>query len=132
MKRFHLVFLIPEFLFLFSCNDPQKTKIETEAANQSSEGIQNETSKEPAIEVSTFEVKDETGKSQGWGYDLTINGAKIHQPTIPAISGNHSFATQEDALKTGNFAAEKMKTSGSLPTLSIHELDSLGVIPKSN
>lgn len=80
------------------------------------------------MEVKTFEVKDSTGKLQGWGYDIYSNGKKaIHQPIIPAIPGNWPFKSESDALKTGLFALSKMEKEGSLPTLSLFELDSLGV-----
>lgn len=84
-----------------------------------------------STEVKTFEVKDSSGKSQGWGYDIYINNQRtIHQPIIPAIEGNHSFKTEADAFKTGTFAANKLKATGSLPRLSIGELDSLGITKK--
>lgn len=81
------------------------------------------------MEVKTFELTDSTsGKSKGWGYDLYMDGHKtIHQPIIPGVAGNKSFKTEEQAKKTGNFAINKMKQTGSLPTISIKELDSLGV-----
>lgn len=81
------------------------------------------------MEVKTFEVKDSTGKSQGWGYDIYIENKKtIHQPIIPAIPGNRAFKTEADARKTGMFALGKMIKESALPTLLIKELDSLGVI----
>ena len=81
------------------------------------------------MEVRTFEIKDSTGKSQGWGYDIYMAKNKvIHQPIIPAIAGNKPFKSESDAQKTGLFAAAKMDKGGSLPTLSTKELDSLGVI----
>lgn len=81
------------------------------------------------MEVKTFELTDSTsGKSKGWGYDLYMDGHKtIHQPIIPGVAGNSSFKTEEQAKRTGNFAINKMKQTGSLPTISIKELDSLGV-----
>lgn len=86
----------------------------------------------PVYEAKTFEVKDSTtNKVLGWGYDIYIDNKRtIHQPHIPAVQGNNYFATEEDALKTGQFAADKMKTTGSLPTISLEELDSLGIIKK--
>lgn len=83
-------------------------------------------------EAKTFEVKDSTtNKVLGWGYDIYIDNKRtIHQPHIPAVQGNSYFATEEDALKTGRFAADKMKTTGSLPTISLEELESLGIIKK--
>ncbi len=83
------------------------------------------------IETRVFEVKDHTGKAKGWGYDIYVDGKKmIHQPIIPAIPGNDAFKTEKDALTVGTLAADKMKKSGSLPTISVNELDSLGVIKK--
>lgn len=83
------------------------------------------------IEVKVFEVKDSTGKAKGWGYDIYVDKKKmIHQPIIPAVPGNDAFKTEKDALKTGTLAADKMKKSGSLPTITVNELDSLGVIKK--
>ncbi len=80
------------------------------------------------MEVKTFEVKDSTGKSKGWGYDIYIESRKtIHQPIIPAIPGNRAFKTEDDARRIGLFAVNKMKIEGSLPTLLVKELDSLGV-----
>ena len=80
------------------------------------------------ITVKTFEVKDSTGKSKGWGYDLYVDGKRtISQPIIPAVSGNDAFATEDDAKKTGELAVKKMKMTGSFPTISIDDLDSLGI-----
>ncbi|MBA3971816.1 MAG: DUF4907 domain-containing protein, partial [Bacteroidetes bacterium] len=82
-----------------------------------------------AITSKTFEIKDSTsGKSLGWGYDICVNDQPaIHQSNIPAVQGLKYFSSEEKARITGEYAAKKMKTSGSLPTLSIKELDSLGV-----
>lgn len=81
------------------------------------------------LEVKTFELKDSAGESKGWGYDIYIEGKKtIHQPIIPAIPGNRSFKTKNDAQKTGLFAVDKMIKEGTLPTLLVRELDSLGVL----
>jgi hypothetical protein len=57
-----------------------------------------------------------------------VDGKKaIHQPIIPAIAGNNSFASQSDAQKTGDLAASKMKQTGARPTIHLHDLDSLGI-----
>lgn len=83
------------------------------------------------IETKVFEVKDNSGKAKGWGYDIYVDGKKmIHQPIIPAVPGNDAFKTEEDAKKIGTLAAGKMKKTGSLPTVTVEELDSLGIIKK--
>jgi hypothetical protein len=80
------------------------------------------------MELKTFEVKDSSGKSKGWGYDIFVTNVRtIHQPIIPAIPGNKSFKTESDAKKIGLLALSKMKKSGGLPTILIKELDSLGI-----
>src|ERR1035437_3657045 len=131
---FNRALLFFTFLQLLSCqssvnngNTTQQTsaKSDTSATNSSIKSPQFSSGN---FEVKTYEVKDSTGKSQGWGYDIYIgNNKTIHQPIIPAIPGNRSFKTENDAMKTGLFAANKMKKNASLPTLLIKELDSLGV-----
>lgn len=133
MKFFRRVFLSFNFaLFFFtfllfsSCegpkhkNEPDRSQSNTgNTASASSNGM----------EVKTFEVKDSAGRSQGWGYDIYVKGKKtIHQPIIPAVPGNNSFKTENDAQKVGLFAADKMLKEGALPTILIKELDSLGVL----
>ena len=81
-----------------------------------------------AITVKTFVVNDSTRKKTGWGYDLYIDGKRtIHQPLIPAVPGTDAFVTEEDAKKTGELAIKKMKQTGTFPTITIHDLDSLGI-----
>jgi hypothetical protein len=132
MSKSLLTFLISITLF-YSCAEQQKSNNEPETTKMNDQALNESNAQNPQLfEIKTFEVKDSSGKSQGWGYDIYVNGSKsIHQPTIPAISGIYSFKTEEDALKTGKFASDKMKSGGFLPTLSIAELDSLGVIPKN-
>lgn len=102
-----------------------------QATEQNNAGVQAPQFSTENIEVKTFEVKDDTGKAKGWGYDLYVNGKKtIHQPTIPAVAGNDSFKTQVQAEAVGKLAANKMIVTGSLPTISVEELISLGVIKK--
>jgi hypothetical protein len=81
-----------------------------------------------AVQAKTYEVVSDDGKSAGWGYDLFVGDKRvIHQDIIPALSGNNHFRSQADAQKTGDLAAQKMKQSGSLPTITIHDLDSLKI-----
>jgi len=80
------------------------------------------------VEVQTFEVKDAQGKMLGWGYELWMNGKRwIRQEIIPMVEGNNYFKTEEEARRTGDLAAEKARRTGELPTLTLQELDSLGV-----
>ena len=75
----------------------------------------------------TREVYYTEGK--GWGYKILMNGEPyINQPHIPAVSGNKGFESEEKAAITADFAVLKIKNGFMPPTLSIEELDSLGVL----
>ena len=138
MKINNLFFLfsINAFLFVvitihFSCkniSNKNKTLI-------SNDSIDNISSLPPgnysagSVEVKTYVINNPEGKLKGWGFDIYINNKKrIHQPNIPAVSGNKSFKSEEDAKKTGMFMANKMLKGESFPTILIKELDSLGVL----
>ncbi len=61
----------------------------------------------------------------GWGYDIVCNGQRvIHQPNIPAVSGNRAFPTRQSAVHTAHRVMEKI-SRGEFPTLSRMEIDSL-------
>lgn len=135
-KKIMFIFLLFFSTSIFISCDHQKENKKGSVENSSVPEIssQQKTPAPPSLnsqnmEVKTFELTDSTsGKSKGWGYDLYIDGHKtIHQPIIPGVAGNNSFKTEEQAKRTGNFAINKMKQTGSLPTISIKELDSLGV-----
>lgn len=131
MKFYRTVFLSFNFaLFFFtfllfsSCEGPEHKNGEYPSNTDN-----NASAPSNGMEVKTFEVKDSTGRSQGWGYDIYVEGVKtIHQPIIPAVPGNNSFKSEKDAQKVGSFAVDKMLKEGSLPTILIKELDSLGVL----
>ncbi len=78
------------------------------------------------LEVKTF-PNDSTIK--GWGYDIYADGALyIHQPHIPAVPGNKGFQSAQKAETAGNFAVYKIRNNIMPPSISVQELDSLGVL----
>jgi len=80
-----------------------------------------------SIEAKTFQVDN------GWGYDIYIDGQKyMHQEHIPAVQGLHPFTTKEDARKAAELVVFKIKNNILPPTLSVHELDSIGVLKNHN
>ncbi len=84
--------------------------------------IKNGSSNSRVIKAVTF--KD----SVGWGYNILVNDTVyIHQNYIPGVSGIHHFATEENALKVGNYVAEKLRKRKAFPTVYPRELDSLGI-----
>lgn len=77
------------------------------------------------LTVKVFENKE--GIS-GFGYDVLSDGKTlIHQPHLPAVSGNKGFSTKEDAEKTAALMLMKIQKGIMPPTISIEELDSLNI-----
>lgn len=67
-------------------------------------------------------------KDLGWGYTISMEGKKVvHQPQIPAASGGKGFKTEADALKTARLVVDKIKQNKMPPSISLKELDSLGI-----
>ena len=63
----------------------------------------------------------------GWGYNI-IAGGKIHikQEYMPAVPGKHGFKSAADAMMVGNLVVKKI-TGNKMPSISLHELDSMGL-----
>jgi Domain of unknown function (DUF4907) len=67
----------------------------------------------------------------GWGYNIITDGkVQIKQEYIPAVPGKKGFKSASDAMLAGNLAVKKMSL-GQWPTITFHELDSLGVYKDS-
>jgi hypothetical protein len=78
---------------------------------------------------SPYQVIVEETPGCGWGYKIMKDGQlSINQPTIPAIQGNRCFSSKEKAEKTAEFIINKMNNNVFPPTISLEELDSLGVL----
>lgn len=77
--------------------------------------------------TTTFRIfmNDSTDKSKGYGYEIN-GGMHILQKSIPAVNGNQLFQKEEDANKVAALVCSKIQNN-QLPTITIHELDSLGV-----
>ena len=68
----------------------------------------------------------------GWGYEILANGKTyIRQSVIPAIEGEKSFKTKEEALLVGNKVIDKMKLGQQLPTITVEELKQMGILKDS-
>ena len=78
---------------------------------------------EPLLEVKLFKI------DSGWGYDIYRNNKLyIHQPFIPAFSGNNTFSSEEEARKTAELIIIKIQKNIIPPTVTITELDSMGIL----
>ncbi len=64
-----------------------------------------------------------------FGFDIYKNaGLFIHQPNIPAVDGNRGFSTAAHARKVATLVVYKIQNNIFPPSLSVQELDSLGVL----
>lgn len=64
----------------------------------------------------------------GWGYNIYVDGKLfIHQPHIPALSGNKGFVSKTDADKTAQLVISKTQRNIIPPDIGLHELDSLKI-----
>lgn len=120
MKKFKpaCTILVPCLLILFSCK-------ETKKENPKENPYLN-----AEIEIQVFR-NDTTADSAlgGFGYNIFLyKGLYVHQPHIPAINGNRGFTSAADAEKTGGLTAFKIRNNIMPPSLSVKELDSLGVL----
>lgn len=65
----------------------------------------------------------------GYGYDIIVNNeVRIHQLHIPSLAGMSGFASEEDARKIAQLVIFKMMKNGSLPTVSLEELQDSGIV----
>jgi hypothetical protein len=105
-------------LFIVACSQTS-SKSSDEESNDDSSTITSE-----KYEVITTENPDKS-----YGYQILKDGKlMIDQKNIPAIQGNRGFSTKSDAEKIANFAIDKIKKGVFPPTISVEELDSLGII----
>jgi hypothetical protein len=78
------------------------------------------------LEIRTFTNNEAQG---GFGYDVYIDSSLyVHQPHIPAVAGKRGFSTAENAKRTGEYVAYKIKHNIMPPSVNPKELDSLGVL----
>lgn len=91
--------------------------------------LPNTLSKRVLNPVNTVEPAFHTFRSgSGWGYAITIEEDPIiRQPYIPAIPGETPFKNRKEAAEVAKMVLNKIKR-GKNPSISIIELDSLGII----
>jgi hypothetical protein len=66
-----------------------------------------------------------------YGYDILLNGRPlVHQPHIPGLPGNEGFITRERAKIVAEFVVKKIRNNEMPPTVSIEDLNSMGVLKK--
>ena len=66
-----------------------------------------------------------------FGYEILLNGRPlVRQLSIPALPGNDGFATKGSAQKVADFVVKKIRNNEMPPTVTIEDLNSLGVLKK--
>jgi hypothetical protein len=64
-----------------------------------------------------------------FGYDILLYGRPlVHQPNIPGLPGNEGFTTQEKAQTVADFVVKKIRNNEMPPTVTIEDLNTLGVL----
>lgn len=118
--------LLTSASLLFACSQDSNEKTPQNSVignNQPLDENSLEVSNSEEFSFTTFETDN------GWGYDIFQNGQLyIHQPHIPATAGIQGFGSESDAKSCAEFAIEKINAGILPPTLSVDELDSLGVL----
>lgn len=66
-----------------------------------------------------------------FGYDILLNGKPlVHQPSIPAMPGNNGFSSKKKAQKVADFVVKKIRNNEMPPTVTIEDLNKMGVLKK--
>lgn len=82
-----------------------------------------------AFKNSTITYKVISGINETWGYDILVDKKmKIHQPSVPGLSGNEGFKTKEGAEKVAKLVIDKMKKGEMPPTITVEEMKKLNAI----
>lgn len=72
------------------------------------------------IEVKTFEGE------KGWGYDITIDGViYVHQPSMPALSGDEGFKTEVQAKAVAEIMVQKIRDNILPPGVTAEEVQAV-------
>ena len=67
----------------------------------------------------------------GWGYNIiAADKVYIKQEYMTAVPGKRGFKSAADAMLVGNLVVKKI-TENKMPTISLHELDSMGLYQDS-
>ncbi|MBN1226337.1 MAG: DUF4907 domain-containing protein [Deltaproteobacteria bacterium] len=67
--------------------------------------------------------------NETFGYDIFFNGKPlIHQPNIPALTGNKGFTTKERAKRVAEFVVNKIRKNEMPPIVTTDDLNNMGVL----
>jgi hypothetical protein len=64
-----------------------------------------------------------------FGYDILLYGRPlVHQPNIPGLPGNEGFSTKERGQTVAEFVVKKIRNNEMPPTVTIEDLNNMGVL----
>ena len=107
-----------------SCQEKQSERIQKTKVNAIKK-----TEPKNTIVQDNFTVKTIFSPDVGWGYQILNNDKLyINQPHIPAVAGIKGFSDENKAQITADFMIYKLNNGIFPPTISVEELDSLGVL----
>ncbi len=113
-------------LLIFSCNSSTESNSKSET-NSTPDSVIVSSTDESKVSFKIF-MNDSTDKSKGYGYDIFVGVQRyIHQQNIPAVNGNQIFKTEADAQAVAQLMSYKIQNKIMPPTVTVRELDSLGV-----
>ena len=124
--RYSLSAIMVSVLFVKCGSEIEKEQIEQEITPENELVVPAENTEHqlPAFAVEVIEVNENQ-----FGYNILMNGQPyIHQPHMPAVGGNDGFSSKEKAEIAGNYIIHKLENNIMPPTVSVNELDSLGVL----
>ena len=92
---------------------------------------QKEANKKAAAKTTFMYFVIKSGDGATFGYDVYADGnLLLHQPSIPAMTGNSGFSDTTSAGKIARLAIQKIREGEMPPTITEGELLKLGVIQK--
>jgi len=113
--------------FVFACLPAISISVD-EAGEKQKAGKETSQQKNPYADAE-ISIKIISSIKKTFGYDILINGKPlIHQPNIPALSGNEGFTTKEKAQKVAELVVKKIRKNEMPPTVTIDDLNNLGVL----
>ena len=114
-------------LFIFACL-PGTSISSNESAEKQEVKKETKQQKNPYTDAK-ISIKIIPSVKKTFGYDILINGRPlVHQPSIPALSGNEGFTTKERAQKVAEFVVEKIRKNEMPPTVTSDDLNNMGVL----
>jgi hypothetical protein len=114
-------------LFIFVCL-PGTSISSNESAEKQEVKKETKQQKNPYADAK-ISIKIIPSVKKTFGYDILINGRPlVHQPSIPALSGNEGFTTKEIAQKVAEFVVKKIIKNEMPPTVTSDDLNNMGVL----